>query len=457
MVEMKQLLSSAIQTHRIAGASMALLRGDQLEVATAGYANVREGIEVTPRTVFQIGSITKAFTALLMGVLVDEGVVDFDMPVLTYLPDLQIGQAKPPETLTVRSLLDHSCGFEGDFFADFGPDPSALERYVAACKDLAWIHQPGTMQSYNSAAYCIAGRVIEAVTGQHFNQALADRILTPLGMQQACFYDHDVARYRSAIGHIWDTAAEGFAVPPVLRLPHCMSASGASLTLSAPDLLRFGCLFLDDGKTELGDVLVSKKSMGAMIDPHTFTPPNDKPLLMSWVILETSHGALIATSGQTIHQNALLVFSKDHGFAAAILTNATGGANQLFESVLMPILSSDYGITVSLSGVVHDGEHANHEAPPEGLARYEGEYVNQTRCNIIQKTDGLYLEMIAQSTTGEGEQRDSLKLQQSGRDSFVMQAGDPPVDVGRLTFLKGPEKASNDQYLAMGNRLYKRV
>ena len=61
------------------------------------------------------------------------------------------------DRMTVRTLLDYSAGIEGQYFADFGPGPDALARYVEACSGLRMIHEPGTMRGYNSTSYCIAG------------------------------------------------------------------------------------------------------------------------------------------------------------------------------------------------------------------------------------------------------------------------------------------------------------
>ncbi|MEM9877760.1 MAG: serine hydrolase domain-containing protein [Pseudomonadota bacterium] len=460
MSPLSEQLSIALKQHRIAGASIALSEGGQAHVAAAGYANVPEGIAATTDTVFQIGSITKAFTAALMSILVDDGLIAFDAPVSRYLPKLKIANAAPPDTLTIRALLDHSAGFEGDFFADFGPQPEALERYVAACADLQWIHAPGAMQSYNSAAYCIAGHVVEAVTGQFFNQALSERLLQPLGMDRYSFYDHEAARYRTAVGHSWDAANQRFKPPKSLRLPHCMSASGASLSMTATDLLRFGCLFVRRGRDSQGRTLISEATFSQIIDPKIYTPPFGKPLLMSWVVLETSSGSCYATSGQTIDQNAFLLVSPEHAFAAAILTNGAGAANQLFETVLIPSLRDRFGMEFQIPGSTPAtaAKQRDREAGQNtgDHAIYAGTYVNKTRCDVASTPAGLTLTVSANSTTGGDIESEHFQLQQAGEHRFNVLAGDSPQPAGQLVFVFSQDARAKPDLLAMSNRLYRR-
>src|SRR5437764_5255618 len=117
---LEQRLRELSAKHRVTGASLAILDGDQSIEAATGVINQETGVEVTSDTLFQIGSITKVFTTTLVMQLVDEGRVDLDAPVKTYLPEFRVADDDATESVTDRQLLDHNSGIDGDFFENTG-------------------------------------------------------------------------------------------------------------------------------------------------------------------------------------------------------------------------------------------------------------------------------------------------------------------------------------------------
>lgn len=126
-------LEAGIVRHSVPGASVALsVRGSTREAA-AGVLNLNTGIAVTPRSMFQIGSITKVFTASLIMRLVDEGQVDLDLPVRTYLPEFTLLDPRAASKISLRHLLTHSSGIPGDFMPDTGRGEAAVRTLVERC------------------------------------------------------------------------------------------------------------------------------------------------------------------------------------------------------------------------------------------------------------------------------------------------------------------------------------
>jgi CubicO group peptidase (beta-lactamase class C family) len=107
-------LTASIQAHRVPGASAAVFRDGQWEIAAAGVANVTTGTDVTPETVMHIGSITKVLTATLVMQLVDDGRVDLASPLKRYLPDFQVADRDATARITVGMLLNHTSGIDGE-------------------------------------------------------------------------------------------------------------------------------------------------------------------------------------------------------------------------------------------------------------------------------------------------------------------------------------------------------
>jgi CubicO group peptidase (beta-lactamase class C family) len=128
----QRALDALAARHKVPGASLAVLDGDQVIEAVTGVASLSTGVEVTPDTLFQIGSNTKLYTTTLVMQLVDQGKVDLDSPVRSYVEDLQLADEKAAAQIKVRHLLTHSSGIQGDHFEDFGRatavSPAMLRR-----------------------------------------------------------------------------------------------------------------------------------------------------------------------------------------------------------------------------------------------------------------------------------------------------------------------------------------
>ncbi|MDX6229616.1 MAG: hypothetical protein QOI76_3006, partial [Frankiales bacterium] len=105
-------LEELIARHGVPGASVAVLAGGQVATAAAGVLNVATDVAATDDALFQIGSITKVYTASLVMQLVEEGRVQLDAPVVTYLPELKLADTEVAEAVTLRHLLTHTSGIE---------------------------------------------------------------------------------------------------------------------------------------------------------------------------------------------------------------------------------------------------------------------------------------------------------------------------------------------------------
>jgi D-alanyl-D-alanine carboxypeptidase len=153
--------------------------------ATSGFADVRAKRHLTAGTEFAVASISKTFLAALILKLVDEGKVGLDVPVVTYLPALEVDPA-----ITVRQLLDHTSGLH-DFF--YAPDIDAAllsdrTRVWTAEEALSYVGKPyfkaGSGWHYSNTNYVVLGLLAEAVEGASVAEQLHARFLAPLGLSR---------------------------------------------------------------------------------------------------------------------------------------------------------------------------------------------------------------------------------------------------------------------------------
>src|SRR5215467_14257591 len=115
---LQERLPTLLAEHKVPGAAVAVLAGGQVIDVAAGVLSKATGVEATVDSVFQVGSITKVWTTSLLMQLVDEGKLDLDNPIRRYLPEFALADAEAAATITVRQLLSHTAGFEGDLFTD---------------------------------------------------------------------------------------------------------------------------------------------------------------------------------------------------------------------------------------------------------------------------------------------------------------------------------------------------
>src|SRR6478672_1555548 len=120
----------------VPGVALGVLFEGEEEVAVLGVTSVENPLDVTPDTLFQIGSIGKTFCATAVMRLVEQGKLELDEPVRSYLPDFRLGDEEVASRVTVRQLLTHTGGWLGDYFDDFGAGDDALARMVEGLSKL---------------------------------------------------------------------------------------------------------------------------------------------------------------------------------------------------------------------------------------------------------------------------------------------------------------------------------
>lgn len=287
--------------------------------------SVEGPLPVDSGTIFQFGSTGKTYTATALLRLVQAGSVDLDASVRRYVPELNLRDEAAAASVTVLQLLNHTAGWDGDFFADTGDGDDALARYVERMADLEQISPPGFIVSYNNAAVALAGRIIEKVTGQTYERALRELVLDPIGLRMTFFFPNDIMTHRFAVGH----RVEPDGSTRVLR-PWGMARSAnpmGGMSASAPDQLRWARFHLDHGRTLDGTAVVDAALIDRMQRPTAEVPGCDigDAIGISWLLSDVGGERLVAHGGSTLGQYAGFAMVPARRFAIVSLTNAEPG------------------------------------------------------------------------------------------------------------------------------------
>ena len=207
--QLDEVIRAEMSRWSVPGIALGLLHDGQIATAGYGIANLRTSFPVLPDTLFQIGSISKIFTTTLVMSLVDEGVLDLDVPVIEYVPELPLADRDARQMITIRHLLTHTSGFYGDRFDDQGIGDDALARAVAAFSDLPQQTKPGELWTYCNAGFDLAGRAVEKVTGKGFEANMRERVFEPFGLTGATYFASEAILSPVSVGHVGATDGSG--------------------------------------------------------------------------------------------------------------------------------------------------------------------------------------------------------------------------------------------------------
>jgi CubicO group peptidase (beta-lactamase class C family) len=318
---LESALEDAIATHRVPGAVVGVLRGDERIVVATGTANVATGIETTPDTLFQVGSISKIYTATLVMQLVHAGLVELDEPVRGALQEFRVSDDSATLTITPRHLLSHTSGIEGDHFLDCGRNPDALWRYVSTLEDVGQIHPPDDLYSYCNAGFGVLGRLVEVATGDHFTRALQRRLLKPLDLRRTVTLAEQAIVHRVAAGH-HHRDGEVFVNPWTLAR---FNVPIGGVIADASDVLDLACAHLRGGKTADGKQLVPARAIVEMREGQVEVPGTEDERGLGWAVTRWSGEEVLAHDGDTVGQKAFLRVVPGADAAVVVLTNSPLG------------------------------------------------------------------------------------------------------------------------------------
>jgi CubicO group peptidase (beta-lactamase class C family) len=343
---LEENLSILAQSHGVPGASVAVsFRGKRIGFAT-GLLSTATRVEATPESLFQVGSIAKVLTAVLVMQLVEEGLTSLDDPIIRHLPDFRILDTQAGEKVTIRHLLSHTAGFEGEYPADTGKGDECLERLVSEFGTLPQLAAPGRLFSYSNTGYCVLGHLVATLRGRSFDQCLKFGIGRPLDLTTMACDPYEAILHRNAVGHFPSDSA-GSSVPSSLwALPRCFAPAGSMLAMSAADLVTFAEIFCR--QSDAAGVL-SPASLEAMRNRQV-----GLPYLPSWGnwwglgvegFEAASDHTVIGHNGETIGQTSFLRICPEADLCVALMANGGDGL-ALSRPVLESVFAELEGIAL---------------------------------------------------------------------------------------------------------------
>ena len=355
-----------------------MVDGDRSQVV--GFGKLADGRAPDGDTVFEIGSVTKTFTALLLAQSVLAGELTLDTPVATLLPEFRI-PSRNGKPITLGLLAEQYSGLPrlpgnlrptdlGDPYADYGRD--RLKAFLAG---YVLPRDPGAVYEYSNLGFGLLGDALAQHAHLTYGELLQREVLTPLGMRSSGVELTPALRARLALGHDergqlakhWQLGALGGA--------------GALLS-SGADMLPYLRASMGQRKTSLNAAMTL-----------THTPRRDigkedgdrDRIGLAWMIHHTPQGDVVWHNGETGGYSSFIGFTSDGRRGAVILTNATGAPQELGFAALLPSAPLP---------VVHKAI----ALPSAQLDAYVGQYMIAPglALNVSRRDDQLFAQAVGQ-------------------------------------------------------------
>ena len=299
------------------GSALVVSHGEVVLDRGYGFADFESEAPFTPSTRTLIASITKQFTAALVLLLMEDGLLDLHVPISTYLPDYPLPQA---DQITLHHLLTHTAGLPDyvnfpDFFEDVRPNPHTPAELIALFSGLPLEFAPGAQYAYSNSGYVVLGYVIEMVTGQSYAEALQARILTPFELDDTGYPDPEY----TGIATGYNVYTDGTVEPAEYLHPSVPYAS-FGLYSTVADLYRWDQILYGDG------LFASPVTKALFFEEHAEIIPG-LFYAYGWIVGSTEHPELpkpfyaMEHSGNTAGFGALLKRYVDDEHTLILATN----------------------------------------------------------------------------------------------------------------------------------------
>ncbi len=391
-----------LQQFQVPGVAIAIVKDGQVVLARGyGVRRLGESTPVNGQTRFGIASNTKAFTATALGILVEEGKLEWDAPVVRYLPAFQMYDPWVTREITVRDLLVHRSGL-GLGAGDLLWWPASTYERPEIMRRLRFIKPTTsfrTAYAYDNVLYLVAGQLIEAVSGQSWESFVTGRIIRPVGMDSATVL-HSAAGDRSGNVATTHAAVDGVVRPIAAFLSDNTNPAGG-INAGAADMARWLIAQLDSGR--VGDHRLwsqeTARQLWSIVTPIPSgnPPPELAPNRSSFSGYALGFGIrdfrgqkLVSHTGGLPGYVSRVAMLPDRKLGVAVLTNAESGA--AFDAIAWTVLDYYLGVpaydwlgsfsrltarvdSMQAAAVQHTAESRDSLSHPSlPLERYAGRY-----------------------------------------------------------------------------------
>lgn len=353
-----EYVNKALKDWEVPGAGIAVVKGDKVVLAKGyGVRKLGDPAPVDERTIFAIGSSSKAFTAAALAMLVDEGKIKWDDPVTKHLPGFEMYDPYASKEMTVRDLLCHRSGLERGDLLWYGSDYSR-EEVIRRARFLKPSWSFRSRFGYQNIMYLAAGQIIPAVTGKSWDDFIKDRFFKPLGMAASSTSVNDLKSSNNV------SAPHGKIDEKVVAIPWRNIdniAPAGSINSNVAEMTAWIRLQLDGGEIA-GRRLLSSDAVKETQKSHTIIPYDPPWSLLfpeahflnyglGWFLSDYRGRKVVEHGGNIDGMSALVAFIPEEKLGVVILTNL--GGNDLRTALKLRVFDAFLGGEVKDWSAIH--------------------------------------------------------------------------------------------------------
>jgi len=438
-----QFIAKQVADYKIPGLAIGIIKNNKV-IFKKGYGvtSTAKGFPVNTQTIFPISSCTKAFTAAALGILVDDGKINWDDKVIKYLPDFKLSDPWITKEVTITDILSHRSGlktFDGDLLwygtKNTRQDIARLIRYSPIRTNFR------TDFAYQNIMYLVAGLVVESVTGKTWDEFLKERIFNPLKMT-------GTATNRDSI-----TSESNFALPHIQNKPikplnmYNISPAGG-VDSNIDDMLIWMQMLLAHGRID-DTTILADGTINTLTSVKTlFSINKDDGYGLGWYIKHTKNGKVINHNGGMPGYISSVVLLPDSSSGIVILTNKISQINDELVKAITGYMTRNNTFDwkeadkeMSGKNTVFDWDKKRKPQPKKSasipnFSRYEGEYkdIAYGKAVIRREKGKPFLELLPTKELFSGF------LHHIDADHCKIIFNDPFVPEGEVIFIRDTEK-----------------
>lgn len=316
-----------LQRWKGVGVAVAVIHKDEVIMQKGyGYRDLESQLEVTPHTLFAIGSSTKAFTASTAALLVDQDILEWDTPVRTYLKDFKMLDPVATERLTIRDMLCHRSGLPRHDMAWYNSSRSR-EELVNALQYLEPNEDFRNKWQYQNLMYMAAGYLVGQLKGTSWENVVQESLFNPLGMNSSVFSVDEMQNQPDFAFPYMDQNGENTRIP--FRKIDAVGPAG-SINSNLVDMIAWVQFQLNQGQ-QGGNQLISKEQLAVTHSPQMAcdSPFHSKELPVStyglgWMIDSYRGNAMIHHGGAIDGFASQVAFLPEEQIGVVVLCNTNG-------------------------------------------------------------------------------------------------------------------------------------
>lgn len=319
--QISTLANDFIQNNQVPGLSIAAYYAGQPHYFSFGVANRATQQPITPHTIFEIGSVTKTFTATVLSMQIQNGKIKLNDPIGPYLPPALQIQNKPINQITFEQLATHTAGLPTDPSNFVPQQPYGTQEFINFLAEWKPVYPPGTHWQYSNAGFGVLGYALAGLTAENFWQLLQTQLLQPLAMNNTAYVVATAEQNNYAQGYYLNNQ------PAPRWVMTAWKPSAGALRSTAADMMKFL-----QANLNVGDAPLSIRQAMQFAQQSYFKMNDHTMQDLAWATTITPQGQkIIWKNGATAGFSTFIALDPQQTAGVVIMTNKKTKAGELMK------------------------------------------------------------------------------------------------------------------------------